>query len=248
MGHPKDASGCHCVLSLCHLMYCHLPNISPWRLRRFPKSKSHLITTYPATALCTWRIQNHQTTFHRGCSFTHSASDHPPLHSLSSPPAVSGAPWPPLSTASTAAPAARSCSTTAVWPSIAAPCSGVQPQAPKGLETSTAGSTPWLSTAHPHTSLERLESVEWSPWVSSFPKLYSELAQWQPLSLLVFVKIIKTTNWWILPQQKIRKRDILRQNKTYLNISQAFSSSLPHPYSRPIPVANVEEFFFLKMS
>ena len=77
MGHPQDASGCHCVLSLCHLMYCHLPNISPWRLRRFPKSKSHLITTYPATALCTWRIQNHQTTFHRGCSFTHSASDHP---------------------------------------------------------------------------------------------------------------------------------------------------------------------------
>ena len=25
MGHPKDTSGCHCVLSLCHLMYCHLP-------------------------------------------------------------------------------------------------------------------------------------------------------------------------------------------------------------------------------
>ena len=40
------------------------------------------------------------------------------LHSTSpsSPPAVSGAPWPSLSTASTAAPAARSCSTTAAWP------------------------------------------------------------------------------------------------------------------------------------
>ena len=54
IGHPKDASGRHCVLSLCHLMYCHLPNISPWRLRRFTKSHSKpIITTYPATALCT---------------------------------------------------------------------------------------------------------------------------------------------------------------------------------------------------
>ena len=113
MGHPKDASGCHCVLLLCHLMYCHLPNISPWRLRRFTKSQSHLIATYPATALCTWRIKSHQTTCHR----------------------VTPRQW------------------------------------------------------------EKLQSVEWSPWVSSFSKLYSELVQWQPLSLLVFVKITKTTNW-----------------------------------------------------
>ena len=42
MGHPKNASGCHCVLSLCHLMYCHLPNISLWRLRKFTKPQSHL--------------------------------------------------------------------------------------------------------------------------------------------------------------------------------------------------------------
>ena len=41
MGHPKDTSGCHCVLLLCHLMYCHLPNSSPWHLRRFTKSPSH---------------------------------------------------------------------------------------------------------------------------------------------------------------------------------------------------------------
>jgi hypothetical protein len=44
-----------------------------------------------------------------------------------------------LLTASTAAPAATSCSTAAVWPLPAAQCSGVQPQAPKGSETSTAG-------------------------------------------------------------------------------------------------------------
>ena len=113
MGYPKDASGCHCVLLVCHLMYCHLPNISPWRLRRFTKSQSHLNATYPATALCTWRIKSHQTTCHR----------------------VTPLQW------------------------------------------------------------EKLQSVEWSPWVSSFSKLYSELAQWQPLSLLVFVKITKTTNW-----------------------------------------------------
>ena len=73
----------------------------------------------------------------------------PPLHPLS-PPAVSGGPWPSLSTASTAAPAARSRSTAAARPLRAAPCSGVRPQAPKGSETSTAGGLhPWLSTAHP---------------------------------------------------------------------------------------------------
>ena len=40
----------------------------------------------------------------------------------------------------------------------------------------------------------------------------------------------------------------LTPKKTYLNISQAFSSPLSHPYSRPIRVANVQEFFSLKMS
>ena len=107
----------------------------------------------------------------------------------------------------------------------------------------------------PTLDWERLESVEWSPWVSSFSKLYSELAQWsqwKPLSLLVFVKITKTTNWWNLPQQKIRKirkreNRFLTPKKTCLNISQAFSSALSHPYSRPIQVANVQELFFLKM-
>ena len=82
MGRPKDASGCHCVLSLCHLMYHHLPKYPTMAFEKIPKIQipSTANTTYqfyPATALCTWRIQNHQTTFHRGCSFTHSASDHP---------------------------------------------------------------------------------------------------------------------------------------------------------------------------
>ena len=41
--------------------------------------------------------------------------------------------------------------------------------------------------------------------------------------------------------------------KTYLNTSQAFSIALSHPYTvvgpiRPIRVANVQEFFSLKMS
>ena len=39
----------------------------------------------------------------------------------------------------------------------------------------------------------------------------------------------------------------LTPKKTYLNISRAFSSPLSHPYSRPIRVANVQEFFSLKM-
>ena len=119
--------------------YCHLPKISLWRLRRFTKSQSHLNSTNPATALCTWRIDSHQTTCHRVCSFTHSASHHPSLHPLLVPTGRFWGPRPSLSAASTAAPAARSCSTAAVWPCRAARCSGVQPQAPKGSETSTAG-------------------------------------------------------------------------------------------------------------
>ena len=31
-----------CVLSLCQLVYCHLPNISLWHLRKFKKTQSHL--------------------------------------------------------------------------------------------------------------------------------------------------------------------------------------------------------------
>ena len=97
-------------------------------------------TTYcPATALCTWRIQNHQATCHRGCSFTHSASHHPCTPPPINPTGRFRGPWPKLFTASTAAPAARSCSTAAVWPLPAAQCSAVRPQAPKGSETSTAG-------------------------------------------------------------------------------------------------------------
>ena len=39
-----------------------------------------------------------------------------------------------------------------------------------------------------HSKVIKLQSVEWS-----LSKLYSELAQWQPLLFLVFVKITKTT-------------------------------------------------------
>ena len=153
MGHPKDASGCHCVLSLCHLMYCHLPNSSPWRLRRFTESKSHLITT--SSCHCSVHMAHSKSSgnLSPSCSFTHSASDHPSTPPPVVPTGRFRGPWPPLSAASTAAPAARSCSTTAVWPSKAAQSSGVRPQAPKGSETSTAGGLhPWLSTAHPHCS------------------------------------------------------------------------------------------------
>ena len=86
-GAPQDASGCHCVLLVCHLMYCHLPNISPWRLRRFTKSHSHLITTYPATALCLKSSNN----FPPRLFFLTLHHIIPPLHPLSSPLAVSGA-------------------------------------------------------------------------------------------------------------------------------------------------------------
>ena len=92
MGRPKDASGCHCVLLLCHLMYSHLPNISPWRLRRFTKSQSHLIPPI-LSQLCAhgpFKIIKQLVT-----EVVLSLTLHqiiPPLHPLSSPPAVSGAP------------------------------------------------------------------------------------------------------------------------------------------------------------
>ena len=97
MGHPKNARGCHCVLSLCHLMYCHLPNISLWRLRKFTKSQSHLQQIPPISfilpQLCAHdAFKKSSNNMSPSFSFTHSASDHPSLHPLSSPPAVSGAP------------------------------------------------------------------------------------------------------------------------------------------------------------
>ena len=93
MGHPKNARGCHCVLSLCHLMYCHLPNISLWRLRRFTESKSHLITT--SSCHSSVHMTHSKVIKQHVTEFVLSLTLHqiiPPLHPLSSPPAVSGAP------------------------------------------------------------------------------------------------------------------------------------------------------------
>ena len=156
-----------CVLSLCHLVYCHLPNISLWHLRKFTKSQSHLQQIPPSSfilpQLCAHdAFKSHQTTCHRVCSFTHSASHHP----CTPPPVVPTGrfrgPWPSLSTASTAAPAARSCSTAAVWPSSAAQCRGVRPQAPKGSETSTAGGLHPVALHRPPPPLqwEKFQSAE----------------------------------------------------------------------------------------
>ena len=143
MGHPKDTSDYQCMPLCSVALSPHVLSLakylSPWRMRRFTKSQSHLITTNPATAVCAWRMENHQTTFLPVCSFTHSASDHPSTPPPVVPTGRFRGPWPSLSAASTAAPAATSCSTAAVWPLPAAQCSGVQPQAPKGSETSTAG-------------------------------------------------------------------------------------------------------------
>ena len=153
MGHPKDASGCHCVLSLCHLMYCHLPKHLTMAYEKIQKilippnwhqschSSVHMAHSKSSSNLSP------------SCSFTHSASDHPSTPPPVVPTGRFRGPRPPLSTASTAAPAARSCSTTAAWPWSAAQCSGVKPQAPKGSRRQRLeGSTPWLSTARPHCS------------------------------------------------------------------------------------------------
>ena len=97
MGRPKDASGCHCVLSLCNLMYCHLPNISPWRLRKFTNpnptySKYHLLVLSCHSSVHMTHvkvIKQHVTEFVLSLTLHQII---PALHPLSSPPAVSGAP------------------------------------------------------------------------------------------------------------------------------------------------------------
>ena len=92
---------------------------------------------------------------------SHSASHHPSTPPPVLPTGRFRGPWPSLSAASTAAPAARSCSTTAAWPLRAARCSGVAPQAPKGSETSTAGGLhPVALHRPPPLQWEKLQSVE----------------------------------------------------------------------------------------
>ena len=229
MGHPKDASGCHCVLLLCHLMYCHLPNSSPWHLRRFTKSPSHseyhlVLSCHSSVHMAHWKSSNN----FKPSLFFHSLCIRSSLHSTPSrpPPAVSGAPgllcpqhprWRPRRGAAPGWRCGRRQPRGAVVSNLRRRRARRR-QRLEGLE----GSTPWLSTAHPPLQWEKLQSVEWS-----LSKLYSELVQWQPLSLLVFVKITKTTNWWNLPQQKIRKREnsyltpITKLISTYLKHSQA---------------------------
>ena len=135
--------------------------------RRFKISQFHLhelpTISFILSQLCAHdAFKSHQTTCHRVCSFTHSASDHP----CTPPPVVPTTgrfwgPWPSLFAASTAAPAARSCSTTAAWPLKAARCSGVAPQAPKGSETSTAGGLhPVALHRPPPLQWEKFQSVE----------------------------------------------------------------------------------------
>ena len=67
------------------------------------------------------------------CSFTHSASDHPSTPPPVVPTGPFQGPWPPLLTASTAAPAARSPSTTGVWPLKAAPVQRCPTSGAEGL-------------------------------------------------------------------------------------------------------------------
>ena len=133
------------------------------------------------------------------CSFTHSASHHPSTPPPVVPTGRFRGPWPPLSTASTAAPAARSCSTTAVWPLKAARCSGVRPQAPKGSETSTAGGLHPVALHRPPPHLSgrgsnlRSEVREFHLFNIDQNCIVSWLNGSHYL-LLLFVKITKTAN------------------------------------------------------
>ena len=125
--------------------------------RRFQTSRSQLQQIPPISfippQLCAHDAIKSSNNLSPSSSFTHSASHHPSTPFPVVPTGRFRGPWPLPFTASTAAPAARSRSTTAgVWPLRAAQCSGVAPQAPTGSRRQRLeGCTPWLSTAHPHT-------------------------------------------------------------------------------------------------
>ena len=195
MGHPKDMpldATVFCRFVTSCIVTCQISHYAVWENSQNPNpthSKYHLLVLSCHSSVHMAHSKS-PTTCHRGCSFTHSASDHPSTPSPVVP--TTGrfqGPWPLLLAASTAAPAARSRSTAAVRPSSAARCSGVEPQAPKGLETSTAGSTPWVSTAHPRCSGRNCNL--WSE-VPEFHLLQNCIASWLNGShylLLLFVKI-----------------------------------------------------------
>ena len=140
---------------------------SPCTFEKIPKyTNSHLQELPPISfilpQLCAHGalkvIKQHVTEFVLSLTLHHII---PLLHPLLVPTGRFWGPWPLLSAASTAAPAARSCSTTAVSPLFAALRSGVQPQAPKGSDTSTAGGLhPVALHRPPPLQWEKLQSVE----------------------------------------------------------------------------------------
>ena len=180
-------------------MYCHLPKISLWHTR-LTKSQSHLQQIPPISFIlpqfCAHdALKSHRTTLNRVCSFTHSASDHPstpppvvPHQPFLGPPAIAvqsihgGARGEELLNSGGAAPSSRQVQR--------CPTSGAE-----GLGDVNGWLHP-VALHRPPPHLTGRGSNVWSE-VREFhllSKLYSELAQWQPLPLLVFLKITKTTN------------------------------------------------------
>ena len=164
MGHPKNANGCHCVLSLCHLMYCHLPNISLWRLRKFTKPQSHLQQIPPIVLpqLCAHDafkiIKQLVTEVVLSLTLHHII---PALHPLSTPPAVSGAPGPscsqhPQRRPRRGAAPQRRCGRCQPPSAALSDLRRRRARRRQRLEVSTL----WLSTAQPPLQWEKLQSVE----------------------------------------------------------------------------------------
>ena len=151
---PVDATVfCRFVTSC--IVTCQIPHHGVWEDSQNPNSicrNYHLLVLSCHSSVHMTHSKS-SSNLSPSFSFTHSASDHP----CTPPPVVPTGrfrgPWPLLCAASMAAPAARSCSTMAVWPRKANQCSGVKPQAPQGSETQRLeGSTPWLFTGNPTCS------------------------------------------------------------------------------------------------
>ena len=137
--------------------YCNLPKISLWRLRRFTKSQSHLQqippTSFILSQLCVhgaFKIIKQLVTE----LFFHSLCIRSSLHST---PCRPHRPFPrPLASVAHSIHGGARGEEPLHDGGVAAQSRPVQ-RCPnlrrrRAPETSTAGSTPWLSTAHPHCS------------------------------------------------------------------------------------------------
>ena len=122
----------------------------------------------------------------------------------------------------------------AVWPATAAWCSGVAPQAPKGSETSTAGG---LHPVALHRQTPAAVGETAISGVNSVSFIFSKIVRRAgSMAATIVAGVCEDHQDYELKEPSTTEfpkkgKPFLTTNKTYLNISQAFSIALSHPYS-----------------